>query len=50
MKARFIRAYQWLFGTTKKEAARVYREAPETYIRGVIESFENNAICTFFED
>jgi hypothetical protein len=50
MKKRFITAYTWLFGTTKKEAERVYKIAPQSYILGVIESFETNAIRAFFED
>lgn len=50
LKKRFLFAYSWIFGTTKKEAERVYRTADYGYIKSVIDSFEHNAAITFYED
>lgn len=50
LKKRFLFAYSWIFGTTKKEAERVYRTADDDYIKSIIHSFEHNAAITFYED
>jgi hypothetical protein len=50
LKKRFLFAYSWMFGTTKKEAEHVYRTADDDYITSVIDSFEHNAAITFYED
>lgn len=50
LKKRFLFAYSWIFGTTKKEAERVYHTVDDDYIKSVIDSFEHNAAITFYED
>lgn len=50
MKGRFVKTYRWLFGTTRKEAERVYKTAPRSYISAIIESFETNAIRALLND
>lgn len=49
-KQRFINAYIWLFGTTKKEASKAYKTASTEYIHQIIETFENNAKRAFITD
>ena len=49
LKKRFLFAYAWMFGTTKKEAEHVYRTADDGYIKSIIDSFEHNAAITFYE-
>ena len=50
----FIIAYCWMFGSTKKAAAEAFKKhmdaRNECYIKAVIESFENNAIKSFYDD
>lgn len=50
LKKRFLFAYSWIFGTTKKEAERVFRTADDDYIKSIIYSFKHNAAITFYED
>ena len=54
MKSEFITAYMATFGTTKKEAARTYKECKENgntgYISAIIEGFKNQAKRLFCED
>lgn len=52
MKQLFITAYLWMFGTTKKEAEKAYRENKNNpvYIRAVIEGHTGNARKSFYAD
>lgn len=46
----FITAYIWFYGTTKKQAIKVYKETDEYYHRDVIYGFKNNAKSVFYLD
>ena len=49
-KAKFITAYVWMFGGTKKAAEKVYKAADEQYINNVIHGFIQNAKACFYQD
>ena len=53
-KRMFITAYCWMYGSTKKEAANVYRQKMESgsvgFIEAVIECFKENARKSFYDD
>lgn len=54
MKNEFITAYMATFGTTKKEAAKTYKECMKAgnkgYISAIVEGFKNQARRSFCED
>lgn len=50
MKTEFIRAYVWLYGTTKASATKVYKSADQGYIKAVVDAFKNNSCKAFRED
>ena len=54
IRSLFITAYCWMFGSTKKAAAEAFKKhmdaRNECYIKAVIESFENNARKSFYDD
>lgn len=54
MKSAFITAYMATFGTTKKEAARTYRDCMRDgnkgYISAIIEGFEKQSKKAFYAD
>ena len=54
MKEKFIRAYMYCFGTTKKEAVKTYRECVKNgnlgYISAIIESHELDTHLAFYND
>lgn len=50
MKKKFIDAYVWAYGGSKKKAAKIYKKAPEIFVRAVVRNFEDNAKKAFFYD
>lgn len=54
MKNEFIMAYMATFGTTKKEAAKTFRECMKNgnkgYISAIVEGFRNQAKKAFYAD
>lgn len=54
MKSAFITAYMATFGTTKKEAARTYRDCMKSgnkgYISAIVEGFKNQSKKAFYAD
>lgn len=49
-KAKFINAYTMAYGTTKKEAERVYKTVRKEYIDAIINGFKENARRGFYND
>lgn len=54
MKADFVKAYTWMYGSTKKQAEATYRRAMEIadygYVKEIIACFENNAKNAAYAD
>lgn len=50
MRKQFIEAYSWMYGTTKKEAADVYKRVPDNYKRAVINSYNAQCKLSFLSD
>ena len=54
MKDKFIRAYMYSFGTTKKEAVQTYKECIRNgktgYIAAIIQGYEQDSCKAFYED
>ncbi|MCQ2978076.1 MAG: hypothetical protein MJ232_08685 [archaeon] len=53
MENRFVNAFCWLYGTTKKEAVKTYKALKNNdinYINNIINCFENNAKKAFYND
>lgn len=54
MKEKFIRAYMYCFGTTRKEAVKTYRECVRDgktgYISAIIESYCKDTHQAFYND
>lgn len=50
MKERFIMAYRWAFGCSRKEANAAYLNADDERRRLIIETFEGNARKSFMDD
>ena len=54
LKPNFVRAYCWMYGSTKKQAETAYRRAMEIadydYIREIIACFDGNAKRAFVND
>lgn len=49
-KQDFINAYIYLYGTSKKEAEKAYKNASKDYINEIINTFKNDAAKTFYND
>ena len=49
-KQKFITAYSWLLGFTKREAEETYKTADEEYINVIIDVFERNAKLSFYNN
>ena len=49
-KRKFIDAYMWMFGETKRKAASAYRETSEEYHAAVIETWLNQCHLAFYND
>lgn len=54
LKSRFVTAYTWMYGSSKKQAESAYRRAMEIadygYVKEIVDCFENNAKRSFYED
>lgn len=50
MQKLFVSAYQYLYGGTKKEAVKSYKDNGDAYRKTVIETFLDNAKRTFNND
>lgn len=50
MKEKFIKAYQYCYGATRKEAEKAFREATPAYIAAIIESMNQDAHRAFYND
>lgn len=50
MKSRFITAYIWWCGCTRKDAVKAYKKATPEFVNLIITAFESNAINTFMCD
>ena len=46
----FVKAYQWSFGSTKKEALERYKGASPEFIYELIRGFIDNAKKAFYDD
>lgn len=47
---KFVAAYCWLFGGTKKAARDIYRKADKDYIAAVLRAYEKQSFIAFYED
>ncbi len=50
MKQKFIKAYCYCYGSTVKEAKKVYKKASKDYIDAIIESMQRDVIHSFYCD
>lgn len=50
MKDKYIQAYCYLFGATKKEAIKSYKVADMEYIKEIIKAFDSNSKKAFYND
>ena len=50
MKQEFLNAYIWMFGATKKEALKAWKQASESYKQAIIEGYHGNAQKAFYND
>lgn len=54
MKEKFIRAYMYEYGTTKKEALKVYRDCINSgnigYITAIIDLYDDQCKLAFYND
>ena len=54
MEGRFIAAYTWMYGSTKKQAKSTFHRAMEIadygYVKEIIDCFENNAKKSAYTD
>ena len=50
MKAKFLTAYIYLYGGTKKHAENVYKTASAAYIAAVIDSYYQDCKLGFYND
>lgn len=46
----FVKAYTWMYGTTKKKALEVFKTAHEDYVSSIIYAFRRNAKEGFYHD
>ena len=47
---KFIEAYRWMYGGTKKTAREIYRKADPEYIALIIKAYEQQNRLAFYED
>ena len=47
---KFVEAYRWLFGGTKKAAREIYRKADKDFIVAVLRAYEKQSFIAFYED
>lgn len=50
MKERFISAYMWMYGCSRKEACRAFSKADTVRRELIVSAFENNSKKSFYED
>lgn len=50
MKEDFIKAYVYMYRSTKKKALEVYKTADKNYISAIIYAFKRDAQKAFYED
>ena len=50
MREQFIEAYQWFFGSSKKEAIEAYKNSTKEYQAVIIEVWKRHLYNTFFND
>lgn len=50
MKEDFIKAYIYMYGSTKKKALEVYNSTDKDYISAIIYAFKRNAKEGFYHD
>ena len=50
MKNKFITAYMYAFGCTKKKALEIYKSASASFIQAIIDSYNNDCHNTFYND
>ena len=50
MKEKFINAYCYCYGETKRRAKEIYKTASEMYIKEVIKAYEHDIIASMYED
>lgn len=50
MKEDFIKAYVYMYGSTKKKALEVFKTADKSYISAIVYAFKRNAQAAFYED
>ena len=50
MKEKFITAYCYCYGATKSQARKIYEIASQGFIEAVIESFEQDAKASAYND
>ena len=50
MKEDFIKAYTYMYGSTKKKAFEIYRTADKSYISTIVSAFKCDAQKTFYND
>lgn len=46
----FVKAYCWMFGSTKKKALEVYKASDPSCIDTIVDTFRDNAKKAFYED
>ena len=46
----FVKAYTWMYGTTKKKALEVFKTAHRDYVSSIIYAFKRNAKEGFYHD
>lgn len=47
---KFIDAYRWMYGGTKKNAREIYRKADPDYIALIIKAYEQQNRMAFYDD
>ena len=50
MKESFIKAFTWYYGSTRKEAGKMYREVNSDYINAIITAYRNECKKSFYND
>ncbi len=50
MKNKFITAYMYAYGCTKKKALETYKSASAYFIQAVIDNFNNDCHQAFYND
>lgn len=50
MKEKFVEAYKWLFGGTKKAATIAYKNNTKEYILAIIATYYSETKKSFYKD